>query len=305
MRRWRQSFRDCKLEKKEEVGVHRRQVMAAWRPCGSIFIALGANGIENFVYKGSKGKWERCKGRCQEEKEEEGDEQEQGRISQQLVLPAPGGINEGTPAGSLKLDLPRVWSAPGECGGAGKSGTRGLQERFIKLSKSTSNGRGCTCGRLVNGNRMRKTFVKNEKKRATARVRTRELLIKSRRCGDLSALETNSQEKDLRENLWKGLEFRKTAKGKEVEAKDEREKEEQEEGEAQKKKLVEKAQRRDGKCLFTTRMKEEKKEKEGRKRDIRPRVTQVLVTSGSWFLLLVLRNVGKNATTGSFGRSEK
>ena len=49
-------------------------------------------------------------------------EQEQGRISQQLVLPAPRGINEGTPASSLELDLPRVRGALGECGGAGKSG---------------------------------------------------------------------------------------------------------------------------------------------------------------------------------------
>ena len=35
-------------------------------------------------------------------------------------------------------------------------------------------------------------------------------------------------------------------------------------------------------------MKEEKKEKEGRKRDIRPRVTQVLGKYGRWLLLLVL-----------------
>ena len=126
------------------------------------------------------------------------DEQEQGRISQQLVLPAPGGINEGTPAGSLELDLPRVWSALGECGGAGKSGTRRLQERFIKLSKSKSNGRGCTCGRLVSGNRMRKTFVKNEKKRATARVRTQGPLITTAKVGTLVPLKQNSQEKDLR-----------------------------------------------------------------------------------------------------------
>ena len=35
MRRWKQSFRDCKVEKKEEVATHRRQVMAAWRFCGN------------------------------------------------------------------------------------------------------------------------------------------------------------------------------------------------------------------------------------------------------------------------------
>ena len=36
------------------------------------------------------------------------DEQEQGKTSQQLVLPAPGGFNEGTPASSMELDLLHV-----------------------------------------------------------------------------------------------------------------------------------------------------------------------------------------------------
>ena len=58
-----------------------------------------------------------------------GDGQEQGRASQQLVLPAPGGINEGTPVRSLELDLPRVRGAHGEGGGAGKSGTLGDRKR--------------------------------------------------------------------------------------------------------------------------------------------------------------------------------
>ena len=40
-------------------------------------------------------------------------EQEQGRAGQQLVLPAPGGFNEGTPASSMELDLPRVRGAHG------------------------------------------------------------------------------------------------------------------------------------------------------------------------------------------------
>ena len=63
-------------------------------------------------------------------------EQEQGRISQQLVLPAPRGINEGTPASSLELDLPRVRGALGECGGAGKSFA--LEDRKRRLSSSPS-----------------------------------------------------------------------------------------------------------------------------------------------------------------------
>ena len=52
-----------------------------------------------------------------------GDEQEQDKASQQLPLSASSGCNEGTPASSLELDLPRIRDALCECGGAGKSGT--------------------------------------------------------------------------------------------------------------------------------------------------------------------------------------
>ena len=64
------------------------------------------------------------------------DEQEQGRTNQQLVLPAQGGINEGTPANSLELDLPRVRGALGECGRAGKSDTHGDRKRGLSNSPS-------------------------------------------------------------------------------------------------------------------------------------------------------------------------
>ena len=50
------------------------------------------------------------------------DEQDQDKASQQLALSASSGSNEGTPASSSQLDLPRVRGALGECGGAGKSG---------------------------------------------------------------------------------------------------------------------------------------------------------------------------------------
>ena len=42
------------------------------------------------------------------------DEQEQGGTDQQLAPPAQGGINEGAPASSLELDLPRVRGALGK-----------------------------------------------------------------------------------------------------------------------------------------------------------------------------------------------
>ena len=64
------------------------------------------------------------------------DEQEQGKASQQLALSAFGGCNEGTTRWSVKLDLPRVRCALGECGGAGKSST--ARDRKRSLSNSPS-----------------------------------------------------------------------------------------------------------------------------------------------------------------------
>ena len=90
-------------------------------------IALGANGMETFVQR-----LQRQMGAAQGQmpRREEGrrnsvDEQEHGRISQQLVLPAPGEISGGAPASSLELDLHRVRGAPGEGGSAGRPGKRG------------------------------------------------------------------------------------------------------------------------------------------------------------------------------------
>ena len=42
------------------------------------------------------------------------EEQEQGRASQQVALPTPGGFIQGAPARSLELDLPLVRGVPGE-----------------------------------------------------------------------------------------------------------------------------------------------------------------------------------------------
>ena len=72
------------------------------------------------------------------------DELEQDKASQQLVSPAPGGFNEGTPASGMELDLPRVHFAHGKCGGAGNSGAEHEPE-------STSDGRGCLTGGLLKG----------------------------------------------------------------------------------------------------------------------------------------------------------
>ena len=78
-------------------------------------------------------------------------EQEQGRTSEQLVLPAPSGFNEGTQANSMELDFPRVRGAHGARGGAGNSGAaKGRKRISAEFPESTSDGRGCFTGGLVN-----------------------------------------------------------------------------------------------------------------------------------------------------------
>ena len=80
-----------------------------------------------------------CLRRCQEKKKEEENsenEQEQGRTSQQLVLPAPGGFNEGTPASGMEFDLLRGRCGHGECGGARNSGAANDRKRSLSNSPS-------------------------------------------------------------------------------------------------------------------------------------------------------------------------
>ena len=60
--------------------------------------------------------------RRRREKERSKHEQGQGKTRQLLVSPVPGGVNEGTSASLMELDLPRIRGAHGEKGGAGNSG---------------------------------------------------------------------------------------------------------------------------------------------------------------------------------------
>ena len=59
------------------------------------------------------------------------EEPEQWKTSQQLVLPAPGGYNEGTPTSLAGLDLIRIRGAHGECGGAGDLGAANDRKRTL------------------------------------------------------------------------------------------------------------------------------------------------------------------------------
>ena len=61
-------------------------------------------------------------------------EQEQGRASQQLVLPTPGGVNQDAPASSLELDLLRVRGVLGESGSAGRASEQG--DRLLWMKKT-------------------------------------------------------------------------------------------------------------------------------------------------------------------------
>ena len=99
---------------------------------------------------------EQMPGREEGRRSSEG-EQEVCKTSRQLVLLAPGGFNEGTPASSVELDLPRVLGAHGECE---EQGSEKISVKF--LEEQRSDGRGCTAVRVAIGNGMRQLFVENK-----------------------------------------------------------------------------------------------------------------------------------------------
>ena len=124
------------------------------------------------------------------------DEHEQGKTSQQLVLPAPGGFNERTPTSGVGLDLLR---AHGEGGGAGNSGAeKGAKKAFIQFPKSTLDGRGCTHMRIVHGNGMREPLCEEPKEERNSQGTDPRTFEENRQGGDLGAPETNSSGKDPR-----------------------------------------------------------------------------------------------------------
>ena len=137
MQKWQQNSRDCRQEKKRR-GTNASQtgdccMEALWEQ----FMALVR--IEVFVQRLHR---EMGTAQGQMPGREEGGrnseaEQAQVKVSQQLASSASSGCNEGTPASSLELDLPRVRGAFGECGGVGKSNTA-KDERKGLLSNSTS-----------------------------------------------------------------------------------------------------------------------------------------------------------------------
>ena len=130
--------KDCRQEKKEEAAMHRKQVIVAWRRCGNslslwerIESRLCSKGIEKLDLPRADARRKK-----EERRRDSKQEQEQGTTSQQLVLPAPGGLNEGTPASLEEVVLPRIRGPHGECGGAGKSGAANERKRTLSNSSS-------------------------------------------------------------------------------------------------------------------------------------------------------------------------
>ena len=107
---------------------------ALWQQIDAVCAVVGPNQIDALAnaviqrFKESGAVQEHLPGRDERRRNNE-EEQEQGRASQQVALPTPGGYIQGAPASSLELDLPLVWGVLGEGGSAGRSGTQGDRKR--------------------------------------------------------------------------------------------------------------------------------------------------------------------------------
>ena len=110
MRRWRQSFSDCKLEKKEEVAMHRRQVTAVLikNPMATNCCCVRCSGSEpgrcfgQFCFPKVQRKWSYP---CQEETKEEGIV----KMNKSKAEPLSSWCHSRQ-AGSIKLHQGAVWS---------------------------------------------------------------------------------------------------------------------------------------------------------------------------------------------------
>ena len=114
------------------------------------------------------------------------------------MLPAQGGINEGTPANGLELDLPRVRSALGECGGAGKSGTLVIAREVYPTLQVDVQWKRMHSREICEWKWDEKGFRKKRKEKRNSQGKDSRTSDESRQGGDLSTLEANSQGEDPR-----------------------------------------------------------------------------------------------------------
>ena len=112
----------------------------SWQQIDPVCAAVGPNQVEAFAnavlqrIKESGAVQGQMPGRNERRRNSE-DEQEQGRASQHVALPSPGGLIQGAPASSLELDLPLVRGGPGEGESAGTSSTQGDRKRVPSRSR--------------------------------------------------------------------------------------------------------------------------------------------------------------------------
>ena len=161
-------------------------------------VALGTNGVEVLFQRTQReigaapGQMPGREGRRISE-----DEQKQSRFSKQLVHPAPGGINEGTPASSVELDLPRAQGA-WRCGGAGKSGTLGIAREVYQTLQADVQWKRMHSRKTCEWKWDEKDFCRKRKEKRNSQGKDPRAFDKKSQGGDVSTLERNRQGEDPR-----------------------------------------------------------------------------------------------------------
>ena len=144
MQTWQQNFRGLQAGE-ERRGSNASQtgdscLKVSWQQIAAVCAAVGPKKVEAFANAVLQGIKEsgavqgQMPGRNERRRNSE-DEQEQGRASQHVALPSPGGLIQGVPASSLELDLPLVREGPGEGESAGTSSTQGDRKRGPSRSR--------------------------------------------------------------------------------------------------------------------------------------------------------------------------
>ena len=273
MRRWRQSFGVSRREKKVEVAMHRRQVMAAWRPCGSNLSPWRTNGRETYVQR-LQGKSEQHKGRCQEEKKDEGIV----KMSKSKAEPVSSWCHSRQ-AVSMKLHQRAVWNLTFLVYGVYLVKAEVQEDHAREIKRSPGRG-------MRKGTMMWETWCRKPKRNKSSPGKDPRTLVENSNGGNVSTYQINSQGKDPRtiEAPVQGGGFRKKRKKKWKKRKRKKKK-----SEAQKKSLVDKSAKNNLRTSLCQKRTKKIWRNEGRERYNTPRTKQFLGRSGTWrFLLLIL-----------------
>ena len=128
------------------------------------------------------------------------DEQEQDKASQQLALSAPSGCNEGTPASSLELDLPRVrvHMVKAEEQGSQVQQRMSVKDFYQTPQLDVPQRKKMLHRRTCEGTRLRELIVKKENEKRNSQGRDPWTFEGNSQGGDLSLLITISQGEDPR-----------------------------------------------------------------------------------------------------------